>query len=396
QIFSRALLRVTLALPPRRLNSRQTRRHHGFQLGQAVSHEAGPRRGEPGQRPSPHRETPGKLLRQVRAQTRQLPLQRRADVHDDVHGKVHGGVEPGQLGLHQQDTTGAGQPVTRQSTLWRRRKRERNAEYCMGCTIWLWFYTIGYYDGHLRSPNTSNAPNAISLPFRGGTQDRHLDRPPMAAVFINMKESEAQIATYQANRWPFVHRLLGIYPRLLRQALALRLFGRPLSGKISLLCARDLALSLATLGRPLNLLPLRLLGLPRALHRQLQLLLHHARLALPHGLLPVELCAVVELSPIGIIGPVSLAPYRLLLLCADIEAASEKLPLVDHLTVFVDSHRRSFLVELSGQRCLSRIFVLLIVTILVRLRSISCPLFRSLDSLGVSLFVLVQQCPVKG
>ncbi|KND95092.1 hypothetical protein TOPH_00645, partial [Tolypocladium ophioglossoides CBS 100239] len=183
QSCARALVRIALTHPPRRHNSRYTRRHHGLQLGQAISHEAGPRRGEPGQRTSPHRETPGKLFRQVRAQARQLPLQRRADVHDDVHGKVHGGMEPGQLGLHQQDTTGAGQPVTRQILLLRRRKRERNTEYCMGCTILLCFILL---DG-TRGIWGSQYLGCV----KGGTLDRHLDRSPTVAVFIYMKEYKA-------------------------------------------------------------------------------------------------------------------------------------------------------------------------------------------------------------
>ena len=62
-------------------------------------------------------ETPGELLRQVRSQARQHSLERRADMHDDLHGEVHGCMEPGQRGLHQPDTPGAGQPVAERPTL---------------------------------------------------------------------------------------------------------------------------------------------------------------------------------------------------------------------------------------------------------------------------------------
>jgi hypothetical protein len=56
-------------------------------------------------------ENPGELLRQMRPQTRNLPLERRADLRHDMHGEVHAGMEPGQLSIHQQGTGRARKPV---------------------------------------------------------------------------------------------------------------------------------------------------------------------------------------------------------------------------------------------------------------------------------------------
>lgn len=114
-------------------------------LHQAIRHEAGPRGSEPRQRSSPHRstqhpppilgnkkktnniyfnytETPRELLRKVRPQARQLALQQRTDLHDVLHGEVHGRLEPGQRGVHQQDTTGAGKQLKTSTII----KRMRN------------------------------------------------------------------------------------------------------------------------------------------------------------------------------------------------------------------------------------------------------------------------------
>jgi len=40
-------------------------------------------------------ETPRSLLRALRTETRRLPVEQRADVHDELHRKVHGRLEQG-------------------------------------------------------------------------------------------------------------------------------------------------------------------------------------------------------------------------------------------------------------------------------------------------------------
>lgn len=45
-------------------------------------------------------ETPGKLLRKVRAKARKVAFRQRRDLRQDVHGEVHGRLEPGEPGIH--------------------------------------------------------------------------------------------------------------------------------------------------------------------------------------------------------------------------------------------------------------------------------------------------------
>ncbi|KAI9166721.1 hypothetical protein HJFPF1_02835 [Paramyrothecium foliicola] len=55
-------------------------------------------------------ETPGELLREVRSQAWQLPLQWREVMHDNLHGEVYGRLEPRQLGLHRPSAQGTDEP----------------------------------------------------------------------------------------------------------------------------------------------------------------------------------------------------------------------------------------------------------------------------------------------
>ena len=60
---------------------------------------------------SPSLENQRELLCKVRTETRNLHLERREHVRHAVHGEVHGGMEPGQLGLPAEDTTGGWQQL---------------------------------------------------------------------------------------------------------------------------------------------------------------------------------------------------------------------------------------------------------------------------------------------